>query len=123
MCGSCAKKREAKAFVFTCHTGTRPNARSIWIELVAAVKVFEIEELKESQPAACGQRPCEGVAAVPGGARSLGTVLRRLSLRNVTERYNESEESPPPRASARGGVSSRPRVYAHHPHAGRHRKP
>ena len=31
--------------------------------MLAAVKLFEVEEEKESQPAACGRRPCEAAAA------------------------------------------------------------
>ena len=40
-----------------------PNVRSIRIAAVASVKLFKVEALKESQPAACGRRPCEAAAA------------------------------------------------------------
>ena len=36
---------------------------SIWIAAVAAVKLFKIEEQKESLAAAGGRRPCEAAAA------------------------------------------------------------
>ena len=39
------------------------NARSIRIEVVAAVKLFKIEEPEESLAAASCRRPCEAVAA------------------------------------------------------------
>ena len=40
-----------------------PNARPIRIEAVAAVELFKVEELKESQAAACGRRPLKAVTA------------------------------------------------------------
>ena len=49
-----AKKTEYKTFIFNCHTGTASTecqlhlaSLLLWIELVAAVKVFEIEERRE----------------------------------------------------------------------------
>ena len=50
MCYGRDKKTEYKTFIFNCHTvgdSPAPNDSSIWIELVAAVKVFEIEERRE----------------------------------------------------------------------------